>query len=268
MNLSNMFNDESSPLAIKRQTQIREILQREGVVRTAELKELLQVSAVTVRSDLRELEAAGVCKVVWGGAVYVQPIQESDPLHLKERLNVNAEAKRRIGAYAASLVEDGQTIIVDAGSTTVHLIHHLSPEFDYLRIITPALNVAMAAVQFPQFELVMTGGVLRNITHSLIGPHVMRFLEMFNADWAFIASGGFTVEHGVTTSHMLEVEVKKTMIQQASRVALVADSSKYGTVLSLNVAPLTQLDVLVTDTGLPQSAHGAIVRMNVNVACV
>ncbi len=255
--------EDFSPLAVERQRLIRELLERDGNVRTTELKDLLQVSAVTIRSDLRELESAGICQVIWGGAVSVKPIRGNHPL--ADRSAINREAKQRIGARAAQLIEVGQTIIVDAGTTTLELVHGLSHDMEYLRIVTPALNIAAAAAQFPHIELVMTGGVLRNLTHSLIGTQVLRALEMFNADWAFIASGGFSPERGVTTSHILEVEVKKTMIQQASKIALLADSSKFGLVRSLSVAHMTEIDVLVSDTGLSDAHAEELVRLGIEV---
>jgi DeoR/GlpR family transcriptional regulator of sugar metabolism len=260
-----MFNDESTLLAVERQRIIREILEREGVVRNAELKQLLQVSAVTIRSDLRELETAGICQTIWGGAVYVEPVMAQETTRLAARSSINYEAKQRIGARAAQLIEAGQTLIVDAGTTTVELVRHLPRDLDYLRIVTPALNIADAATLFPQVELVMTGGILRHLTHSLIGPQVMRSLEMFNADWAFIASGGYSAEHGITTGNMLEIEVKRTMIQRANRVVLLADSSKYGTVMSLNVAHMREIDILITDTELSDSHLEALTHHGVEV---
>jgi DeoR/GlpR family transcriptional regulator of sugar metabolism len=245
------------------------VLEREGVVRNAELKEMLKVSSVTIRSDLRELESIGICEVIWGGAVYKRPIPEVEyDGQLAERSKLHPEQKRRIGARAAQLIEEGQTIIVDAGSTAVELIHHLPRSLEYLRIVTPALNAATAASQFPQVELVMTGGVLRHLTHSLIGPQVLRSLEMFNADWVFIASGAYDIEHGVTTSNILEVEVKRTMLLRAQRKVLLADSSKFGKVLSLNVTPLQQLDLIVTDTGLADEHIAALRQLGVEVLVV
>lgn len=256
---------ESSPLAVERQRIIHEILEREGAVRNTELKELLNVSVVTVRADLRELEKAGVCEIIWGGAVYKGPTVSDHESLLSERSRLNPEAKRRIGACAAQIVEAGQTIIVDAGSTTVELVHHLPRDLEYLRIVTPALNVAAAAAQFPKVELVMTGGILRHLTRSLVGPQAIRSLEMFNADWTFLASGGFSIEHGVTTSNMLEIEVKRTMVQRASRLALLADSSKYGKVRSLTVVPLAQVDMLITDNGMDEADAQALEKLGIEV---
>jgi DeoR/GlpR family transcriptional regulator of sugar metabolism len=241
------------------------MLEREGVVRTAELKQILQVSTVTIRADLRELESAGICQMIWGGAVYIKPIVNPDPASIAERSNLNLEAKRRIGMRAAQLLEVGQTIILDAGTTTIEMIRSLSHELDYLRVVTPALNVAAAATQFPQVELVVTGGILRNLTHSLIGPQVIQSLNTFNADWAFIASGGYSPERGVTTGNILEVEVKQTIIRRATRVVLLADSSKCGTVLSLNVAPMSDVNMLISDTDLSDAYVDAFTQQGVEV---
>lgn len=253
-------------LAVERQRIIRDLLAREGVVRNAELKQMLHVSAVTVRSDLRELENAGVCEVIWGGAVFRQSAPPPDPtLSLSERTQLNADAKRRIGARAARLVQAGQTIFIDAGSTAVELLVHLPNDLDDLRIVTPALNVAAAAAQLPSVELVMTGGILRPLTRSLIGSQVLRTLDSFNADMAFMGAEGFSVERGVTTSNLLEVEVKQTMIRQAERVVLLADSSKACRVYSLVVTPLASIDVLITDSGLGDSDAEQISALGVEV---
>jgi DeoR family transcriptional regulator, fructose operon transcriptional repressor len=261
--------DENSLLAVERQRFIRDILEREGVVRNAELKELLKVSAVTIRSDLRELENAGICEVIWGGAVYKRPIPEIEYVgRLSERSKINPEPKRRIGARAAQLVEEGQTIIVDAGSTTIELIYHLPRNLEYLRIVTAALNVATAASQFTYIELVMTGGILRHLTHSLIGPQVLSSLEMFNADWVFLATEGCDLEHGLTASNLLEVEVKRAMLQRAERSVLMLDSSKVGKVLPLNVVPIERVDKVITDIAVDDQFVMALQQLEIEVLAV
>jgi DeoR/GlpR family transcriptional regulator of sugar metabolism len=260
-----MKPEESSLLAVERQRIILEILDREGVVRNAELKELLSVTAATIRSDLRELENAGYCEIIWGGAVSKRPHMAGSERFLFERSKLNPEHKRRIGKRAAQLVEVGQTIIVDAGSTTVELIRHLPRDLEYLRVVTPALNVAAAAAHFPSIELVMTGGILRHLTWSLIGPQVVRALDIINADWTFLACGGFNMEQGMTTSNMLEVEIKYTMLKRAARAALLADSSKFNQTRSLTVAPLHELDVLITDTGISDADAARIAECGIEV---
>lgn len=259
-----MVSNDTTPLAVERQRFILNILKREGVVRTAELCELLNVSAVTIRSDLRDLEQLGECELIWGGAVSQKPAAEAE-MRLEQRSKINHKSKESIGARAAQLIEVGQTVILDAGTTTVEIVNHLPRDFDYLRVITPALNVAVATTHYPYIELVMPGGVLRNLTRSLIGPQTLRSLEMFNADWCFLASGGFDIKHGVTTSNIMEVEVKRTMVKQATRVALVADGSKYGRTLSLNVTPLENVDVIITDHLMSDADVQAVEAVGVTV---
>lgn len=244
---------DNSLLAIERRRRIGDILQREGSVRTAELTKLLKVSAVTIRSDLSELQKIGECEMIWGGAISKIPPFDQESL-LRRRTELNRESKQRIGKKAADFIEVGQTIFIDAGTTTVEIVNHLPPKLEYLRIVTPALNVAIATTYYAYTELVMPGGVLRHLTRSLIGAQTIRSFEMFNADLLFLASGGFNIENGVTTGNILEVEVKRTMVKQAKKVILTADGSKYGHSLSLNVAPITAVDVLISDNQLSDAA--------------
>ncbi len=251
-------------LAVERQRRISGILQREGAVRTAELTRLLNVSAVTVRSDLSELQKTGECEIIWGGAVSKRPPADQLSL-LHPRTSLNRDSKRRIGKKAAEFIEVGQTVFIDAGSTTVEIVNNLPRNLEFLRVVTPALNVAVAATHYPFVELAMPGGVLRNLTRSLIGAQTLRSLEMFNADLAFIASAGFSVESGVTTGNILEVEVKRTMVQQSKRVILTADGSKYGHCLSLNVAPITEIDALISDQQLGDADVAELRAVGVDV---
>jgi DeoR/GlpR family transcriptional regulator of sugar metabolism len=219
---------------------------------------------VTIRADLKELEKSGECEIIWGGAVSARPSTERESL-LEERSQIHADEKRRIGARAVDFIQTGQTIFVDAGSTTVEMVRHLPKDLEYLRIITPALNVAVAATHYPDIELVMPGGVLRNLTRSLVGPQTARAMDMFNASWLFLATGGFSVDAGVTTGNILEVEVKKSMARRAERCCVLADSSKFGRAMSLVVLPLEQIDLLITDAGLSDEHAQAIEARGVEV---
>jgi DeoR family fructose operon transcriptional repressor len=258
-------SSDNNLLAVERQRMILDVLDRDGLARTNQLKDLLKVSAATIRSDLRELEKNGVCEIVWGGAVAKSmPIEDRETL-LQQRIQLNAAEKKRIGQAAAQFVEVGQTIIVDAGSTTVELVAHLPRDLEFLRIVTPALNVAGVAAQFPNVELVMTGGVLRHLTRMLIGPAAINTLGAFNADLVFLAAGGFSIEHGLTNSNIFEVEVKRAIAQQGERIIFMADSSKYDEVRPITVIPLHRVDVLITDTGLSDEVTQLIQNEGVEV---
>jgi DeoR family transcriptional regulator, aga operon transcriptional repressor len=251
-------------LAVERQRLILDILEREGVVRNAELKELLKVSLVTIRADLRELENQGALGIVHGGAVSRRPASDTEQL-IDIRLGQNAERKRRIGARAAQLVKAEQTLIVDAGTTTIELINHLSPELDYVQIVTHGLNIAMAASRFANVEVVVPGGMVRPLTLAIVGPQVLGFLEMINADCVFLATNGFSPEYGLTTANILEVEVKRKIVQRAEKVVLLADSSKYGKRQSLTIVPMDSVDLVITDKDLDDAAAERLERLGIEV---
>ncbi len=236
-------------LAAQRHNLILEILEREGAVRTSELRDVLKVSLVTIRADLRDLELQGFLELTRGGAIAVNPARERE-LIVTERSQLNVERKRRIGEYAARLIKDGQTVIVDAGTTTMEVINSLSRNVEYVKVITPALNIASGASQLPYVEVVVLGGVVRPLTQSIIGSQALQALATINADITFLASGGITAERGVTTSNMMDAEIKRAITHCASQVVLVADSSKFGTRLSFTVAHLNKIDQIITDSGL------------------
>ncbi len=256
--------DNSNLLAVERQRIIRELLQREGAVRSVQLQELLNVSLMTIRADLRELEKAGECKLVWGGAVGVTPPAEARA-GLEQRSRFNSEAKARIGAQAAEFIEPGQTIIVDSGSTTLELINQIPPTLNSLRIITPSLNIAVATTRCPQFEVIVPGGTIRNLTLSLVGPQTIDGLELINADLTFLSASAFSLDHGITTSDAQEMYVKKAMIRQGQRVILLADSSKFGRVNPMNIGALGDIDLLITDDALNDDDAQAIRAQGVEV---
>ena len=256
--------DNSNLLAVERQRIIRELLQREGAVRSVQLQELLNVSLMTVRADLRELEKAGECKLVWGGAVSITPPVEARD-SLEQRRRFNSEAKARIGAQAAEFIEPGQTIIVDSGSTALELVNHIPPALNSLRIITPSLKIASATARYPQFEVIVPGGTVRSLTLSLVGPQTTIGLEFVNADLTFLSASAFSLQHGITTSDAQDAYVKKAMIRQGQRVILLADSSKFGRANPMNIGALDDIDLLITDDALPDEAAEAIAARGVEV---
>ncbi len=250
-------------LAVERQRMILDLLERQGVVRNTDLNRLLNVSLVTIRADLRELQNQGALEIVHGGAVARRP--EDYELLLDERTRQNADKKRRIGAYAAQMVHSEQTIIVDAGSTTIELINWLPPDLDDLKIVTHGLNIAVAAARLPYVEVVVPGGIVRPLTLAIVGPQVLGFLEMINADCVFLATNGFSPEYGITTANMLEVEVKRMIVQRAERVVLLADSSKFGKRQSLTVIPIDRVDTVITDNDLSDASANRLVALGIEV---
>jgi DeoR/GlpR family transcriptional regulator of sugar metabolism len=254
----------SQLLSSERQALILEWLDKTGVVRTTDLRELLKVSPGTIRADLRELETQGVLEIVHGGAVATRSANDSK-LRIDERARQNADKKRRIGATASQLVGNGQTLIVDSGSTTAEFINALTQTIDYLQIVTHGLNIATIASRLANVEVLMPGGIVRSSTQTLVGPQVVSFFEMINAQIVFLATNGFSIEHGVTTANMLEAEIKRKIIQRGDKIVLLADSSKYGKRQALRVMPIQELDVLITDKDLDEGIAQELAQLNIEV---
>lgn len=224
---------------------IRQTLIEDGSVRVASLAEALQVSEVTVRGDLSQLEREGFLKRTYGGAVIARGTRFERPF--AEQQEKRAVEKRRIGAAAAAMVEDGDTIILDVGTTTTEIARHLPMDHN-LVIVTNGLNIASELERYSNATVMVTGGTLRPMQHSLVNPYGTHLLTQVHADKLFLGCNGVCTKYGVTNSNLAEAEIKKAMIAAAKLVILIADSTKIGTVAVARVCALQDVDCLVTDT--------------------
>jgi len=236
----------------ERRRRIVEILDRKQTVSVVELCALFGVSDMTIRRDLRKLDAQGLLRRTHGGAVSLQPAPSDLSYRARERTQV-AE-KDAIGRKAAEMIQDGETIILDSGTTVARLAHYLRDKRD-LRIITNSVHVINELAQAEGITVIATGGTLRETTISFVGPLAESALRRFHADKLFLATVGLTPEQGLTNSNLYEAEVKATMIEVADEVILLADHTKFGQVSYAVVAPVDVLDVIVTDSGLPQEVR-------------
>jgi DeoR/GlpR family transcriptional regulator of sugar metabolism len=220
-----------------------------GRASIAQLAERLGVSGVTVREDLKFLEGQRRLVRTRGGAVS-QPDQRIEmPLELTSL--ANAAEKRAIGCRAASMVQSGQTIIIDVGSTTSEMAKALPAHLLDVVVITNGLNIALLLEGRPGVSVVVTGGTLRPLQHSLVAPLGTVLLEKLNADVAFLGCNGVEAGRGFTNTNLAEAEIKQAMVKSARRVVFLADHSKLNTVASAFVARLDQADRLITDDGAP-----------------
>ncbi len=155
--------------------------------------------------------------------------------------------KRGIAAYAASLVESGQTVIIDVGSTTTALAKALSADLREVVVITNALNIAMSLESAPGVSVIVTGGTLRPLQHSLVAPMGTILLKQLKADIAFIGCNGVDVDRGFTNANIAEAEIKQAMLDSASTAVFLADHEKIGRMASAFVADVRRADLLITD---------------------
>ncbi|MBK4348287.1 DeoR/GlpR family DNA-binding transcription regulator [Lacisediminihabitans changchengi] len=248
-----MSDTSAPPPAAIRRARMLEHIDAQGFARVSELSALFGVSEVTVRADLESLEV----QRVHGGAVASQRIENT----FEQSLNDASDEKRRIGVAAAALVESGQAIVLDVGTTTTAVATALleRPDLRDVVVITNALNIAMALEPaIPRFTVVVTGGTLRPLQHSLVDPLAGAVLDHIRADLAFIGCSGVDATAGVTNINLPEADVKRRMLATAARSIVVADSSKLGVAQLSRVAPLADIDALITvaeaDTGALRAA--------------
>ncbi|MFZ7087494.1 DeoR/GlpR family DNA-binding transcription regulator [Curtobacterium sp. RRHDQ10] len=219
-----------------------------GLVRTTALAAALGTSEVTVRGDLAALDHAGRIRRVHGGAVRIGTVlREERPF--EETAVEQAEAKAAIGRATAALVRSGECVVLDVGTTTAAVASALVARDDLadVTVVTNSLtNALLLERAVPRFTVVVTGGTLRPLQHSLVAPFVGTVLPMIAADIAVIGCSGVSVEHGVTNVNLPEAEVKRLLAASARRTVVVADGAKLGRSHIGVVGALDTVDVLVT----------------------
>jgi DeoR/GlpR family transcriptional regulator of sugar metabolism len=232
----------------ERRAKIVEMLKYERALKVSALMQTFGVSVETIRRDLEYLEDEGFLKRVYGGAIRTGVFGE-EPTYEKREV-INLAAKKAIALEAAKLIENGDTVFVDIGTTCLEVAKLLSDKQN-LTIITNSFMIAKEATDFPSCRVFLLGGELRKGELSVSGFLASTNINCFNADKALIGAGGITLESGVTDYHPEEAYVRRIMIERSKYCIVVADSSKFGVVAMNAVCPLDAIGVLVTDEGIP-----------------
>lgn len=207
-------------------------------------------SQVTIRKDLEVLHSQGLVYRTHGGALPIPTGALRDP-SLREKEKLHRREKQLIGAAAARLVQEGESIILDSGTTTTAIARALR-EFRNLTVITNAVNIA-AELAGTAIEVILTGGILREKSFSLVGPLAEETLRRLRADLVFLGVDGFDVHFGLTTPNLLEASVNRVMVEIAKRVVVVCDSSKFGRRSLSLIAPISSVHQTVTDSRISKS---------------
>lgn len=215
-----------------------------GAVSLRELARVVQTSEVTVRRDVRALEAEGLLDRRHGGAVLPGGFTRESGFPQKSHL-ATAE-KTAIADLAANFVEEGEAIVVGAGTTTQELARRLA-RVPGLTVVTNSLLVAQALAHANRVEVVMTGGTLRGSNYALVGSGAEQSLQGLRVSRAFISGSGLTAERGLSTSNMLSASVDRALVQAAAEVVVLADHTKLGTDTMFQTVPTDVITRLVTD---------------------
>jgi DeoR family transcriptional regulator of aga operon len=250
----------------ERRRKIRALVESQSQGSVAELARRFRVSEVTIRSDLAALADVGALVRIHGGAL---PPGDGEELPITVKQTLHHAEKVRIAAAAAALVQEGETIILDSGTTTAEIARQVRGlKLRSLNVITNALNIAVLLANAHHVNLVIPGGVLRRKSWSLSGPQAEQALRELQADRLFLGVDSLDPEIGLMTPYVLEARLNAMMIRIARQIVAVTDSSK---LLRRNlsvIAPVEQVHLLITDRGAAPDAVAAIRARGVEVRLV
>ena len=243
---------------------IIELISRKGSISIKELEEIFNVSRMTIHRDLARLEKEGILRRVKGGAILSRSTSAELTFSLREERN--REKKLLIGNRATNLVEDGTAIAVDASTTALHFVRCLKRrQFSNLIVVTTGIKTALELIGEHGIQVILCGGLVREISLSLVGKLASLALKNFHCVKAFISGEGLTFENGVTASNVLEVESKQELMESASESVLLLDSSKFGKTAFVTIAPVESFNIIITDAGIPDSFKRGIVERGVKL---
>jgi len=224
-----------------RRQQILQALRRDGQVVARTIAAELSVSEDTIRRDLRELARQGVLQRVHGGAVLASPAIAD----LEARSALAPDEKRALGAEAANLIEPGQVVLLDGGTSTLELVRALPRELR-ATIITHSPVIAAALIPYPNIEVVIVGGRLFKHSGVSVGAAAHEAISAIRADTYFMGATGIHAEYGVTTGDLEESHIKRALMAAAAETVLLATSDKLGRVSAYRVSPLSAISTLLT----------------------
>ncbi len=243
--------------------QILKLTQAHGTVTNITLAEKLGVSLMTVRRDIIELEHRGLLRRVHGGVQSAASPDRGFSLRSRQQQT----AKHAIGAAAALLVQDFETIYLDAGSTAFEMALSLRQRsVKGVRVVTHAINIAAELSGLNHIGVVQIGGEVFGQTFAATGPLAIQAIRTLSFDQFFMSAQGFDLRNGLTDSNLLEVEVKQAVLAATKKVVLIADSSKWGVTSFARVAALNVVSQIITDSGISLTSRESLDAMELVVS--
>ncbi len=244
------MSDDSKMIAQERRGRVFEVIEGSGVVSVKYLARRFGVASITITRDLQEMEREGLVRRVHGGAISVRGASYEPPFSAREpRLR---DEKRRIAAAAVALIEDGDSLILDVGTTTLEIARALKGKRN-LTVIVSNLRAALELANQSAIQVIVIGGRLRAGELSMVGHLAEQMLRGFTVDKAFISVGGITIEDGLTEFNVDEAGAKRAMLERARRRIVVADQTKFGKAMLTVVASIAAVDTLVTVAGADEA---------------
>lgn len=247
----------------ERLNKIVEYINEKKVVTIAELCKEFKVSKPTISRDLRKLELEQLINRTYGGAMSLTRGTNFEPTYAIKENEKKAE-KEAIGNCAIDLISQGETIMLDSGSTTLMLAKKMI-NLSNITVITNDLKIAMLLSKNEKIELVVLGGQRRKGVYSLIGPFTESLLQSLNVDKVFLGADAIDIEKGITNSNIDETNIKRTMIDISKRVIVLVDSSKFGKIAFTKVCNIDSIDEIVTDSNISQNNFNKIKESKIKI---
>ncbi len=249
----------------ERRAKIIQMVSEDRIVKVCNLVSLFNVSIETIRRDLEYLEKKGYVNRVYGGAV-VKSMYGVEPEYSLREVKHYTE-KVAIGKVAADLIDNGDTVIIDVGTTTLEFAKHIKGK-KKITVITNAIQIAMELVDDSNIRVIMIGGDLRSGEYSTSGFLAENCINVFNIDKAILGVGGLTPGRGITDYHIEEGNLRRAFVERSEKIIALADYSKFGVTAMNNVCPTSRINTVVTDSKAPQKMLSEIKALGVNVIVV
>jgi len=231
----------------QRRNKIIELLKENHSISVSDLCDILEASEATIRRDLSILESSGKLERTHGGAIY----NESNRINSEEILSTkegkSLVEKQLIAKKAFDLLENHDTVVLDAGTTTYELAYLIGQSNLHLTIVTNSMIVFKELAKNPNVELIILGGKVRTNTLASVGSVAVELMQRLYVDKAFLGANGISLNEGFTTTDMDEAGIKRAMIQSSKQRIILADNSKFNKVYINQFAPVSMIDIIITD---------------------
>ena len=258
-------SEKNRQLTVQRLAKILEMIEREGQVQVGRLSKIFKVSGVTIRNDLAHLEKKNLLIRTRGGAI--RPQRVAVDFKITEKAQKHFKEKQAIGRKAAELIQDGDTIILDSGTTTLEIAKNLG-QIKELTVITNALNIAHLLADFTNIRVIVPGGILRKNALSLVGPTAENAIKNYFCDKLFLGVDGIDADFGISTPNVEEAYLNRIMIEISREVFVVTDSSKFNKRSFAFIAPMEKIHTVITDKNIPSGEKEKLEKMGVQILLV
>ncbi|WP_156456417.1 DeoR/GlpR family DNA-binding transcription regulator [Abyssisolibacter fermentans] len=228
----------------QRRIEILDKIDKENSVKVDELAQIYKVTNATIRRDLELLEKEGYLKRTHGGAV-INDDSKNELTFLQKHMTISID-KEKIGKHAATLVNEGDTIVIDASTTTIQMVKYIK-KIKNINVITNSIDVTVELADIPGIQVISTGGIIRGKTRAMVGPVTKSVIDSLISDKAFIGANAIDIEHGIASTHVLEGEIKKAMINNTKQIIFMCESKKFNEVKMYKLCDLKHANMIITD---------------------